>query len=474
METTFSFRNRLAIFAWLWAFSVVLHLLYLANSYAAFSAFTADHVVHLALAVLAIALMLRPRSLALLATVCALTPITAWYEAPRLGNHWLLASLVALGLLCSMALGVAARPRDVFGRLINDGLPSARLIFLVAYGFCALAKFNTSFIDPSASCANVFLNEVVRSFGISQFNSVGTSAWMHAVPWIVLLIESSVVVLLLIARTRVLGVIIALCFHGVIAFDTAHAFSDFSSVIAALGLLFLPDAFFDRIGSFLSSFAVRMFTVVLAVVSAVLIVWQSTDSSYRWVNAIGDVRDWSWWLVWAALTAFVLTWSVRTRTMRSDVALLPEHRSMILWPALAFLIGCGPYLGFRTATSWNMYANLRTAKNSSNSFVIPAALQLVDEQSDLVRIIATTDPDLAAYIDSNYELPYVNLRDITSTNPDSSITFVRNGVTTTVEHTREDPELGEPISWWDQKVVGFRSISTTELAACQNTMLPAR
>jgi len=307
-----------------------------------------------------------------------------------------------------------------------------------------------------------------------EIDASHTDRTSGSVPWIVLLIESSVVVLLLIARTRVLGVIVALCFHGVIAFDTAHAFSDFSSVIAALGLLFLPDAFFDRIGSFLSSFAVRMFTVVLAVVSAVLIVWQSTDSSYRWVDAIGDVRDWSWWLVWAALTASVLTWSVRTRTMRSDVALLPEHRSMILWPALAFLIGCGPYLGFRTATSWNMYANLRTAKNSSNSFVIPAALQLVDEQSDLVRIIATTDPDLAAYIDSNYELPYVNLRDITSTNPDSSITFVRNGVTTTVEHTREDPELGEPISWWQRKVLGFRSVSATEPAACQNTMLPAR
>jgi hypothetical protein len=466
--------TRLTVFAWLWAFAVVLHLLYLENSYAAFSSFTADHVVHLALAVAAVALLLRPRSLALLATVCVLTPITAWFEAPRLGNHWLFASLVALGLLASMAIGTFVRPRDVLGRVLGDGLPSARLIFLVVYGFCALAKFNTSFIDPTVSCANFFLNEVVQSFGFSQFDATGSSAWMSVVPWVVMAIETSVVVLLLLARTRILGVIVALIFHGIIAFDTAHAFSDFSSVIAALVVLFLPDAFFDRIMPLLSSVLLRLFVVLVAGVSTALLVWQSTDSTYRWVNAIGDVRDWMWWLVWAALTIAVVIWSTRTRTLRSEVAMLPEDRWMVLWPTIAFLIGCGPYLELRTGSSWNMYANLRTVGGSSNSFIIPATAQLSDGQADLVRIVATSDPKLRSYVDSIYELPFLNLRDFTSTNPDASITYVRNGSTISVDNTREDPELGTPLSIWQQKVLTYRSVSATEPVACQNTMLPAR
>ncbi len=466
--------TRLTVFAWLWAFSVVLHLLYLNNSYAAFNSFTADHVVHLLLALAAVALLVRPRSLALLAAVCLLTPITAWFEAPRLGNHWLLASLVALSLVCAMAIGAFVRPRNVCSRLLTDGLPSARLIFLVAYGFSAFAKFNTSFINPTVSCANLYANEVAHSLGLSQFDSTGSSAWMHVIPWAVMAIEVGVVVLLLIARTRVLGVILALVFHGIIAFDTAHAFSDFSSVIAALVILFLPDSFFATVAPWLRSTVVRTGAVAVAALSLLLIVWQSTDTGHHSDQSIGDVRDWMWWIVWAILTAVVVGWAIRAQTIRSDIALLPQDRRMVLWPAVAFLIGCGPYLELRVGTSWNMYANQQTASGSTNSFVIPATAGLTDYQSDLVRIVETSDQGLQRYVDSGYELPFVNLRGYTSTHADASITYERDGLTTTVKHTRDDPTLGSELPWWEQKVIVFRAIDSTEPIACQNTMWAAR
>ena len=466
--------TRLIVFAWLWALAVVLHLLYLTNSYAAFGSFTADHVAHLALAVAAVALLIRPRSLTLLAVVCALTPITAWFEAPRLGNHWLLASLVALALLVSVLIGTFARSRTAAETVAQDGLPSARLIFLVAYGFCALAKFNSSFIDPSVSCANFFTNEVAHSLGFSQFNSVGNSTWMHLIPWVVLAIESGVVVLLVIARTRALGVILALTFHGLIAFDTSHAFSDFSSVIAALVILFLPDAFFEAIAPRLRSPFVRVGVIAIAAVSTLLLFWQSTDTGHHSDRVIGDVRDWLWWCVWAVLIVSVLAWAIRARTIRSEVALLPHDRWMLAWPALAFLIGCGPYLELRVGTSWNMYANLQTADGKSNSFLLPVTTQLTDYQQDLVRIIATNDSGLQPYINSGYDVPFINLRAYTSTHPDASITYERNGVVTTIEHTHEDPALNRELPWWNRKVLVFRSIDSTEPIACQNTMWAAR
>lgn len=466
--------TRLVLFSWLWALAVVLHLLYLTNSYAAFSSFTADHVVHLLLAVAAVALLVRPQSLALLAVVCVLTPVTAWFEAPRLGNHWLLASLVALALLAAMALGAVLRPRDVADRLRDDGLPSARLIFLIVYGFCAFAKFNTSFINPTVSCANVYVDEVLRSLGLSQFSSVGDSTWMYLVPWAVMAIETSVVVLLVISRTRVLGVILALVFHGLIAFDTAHAFSDFSSVIAALAILFLPDEFFRSVAPRIRSTVVRVGTWIVAAVSGSLIVWQSTDTRYLSGELIGDLRDWMWWIVWALAAIAVLAWSIRARTIRSDVALLPHDRWMVMWPAFAFLIGCGPYLELRVGTSWNMYANLQTANGSSNSFIIPATAKLTDYQSDTVRILASDDGGLRQYVDTAYELPFINLQAYTSTHPDTSVTYERGGVTTSVEHTRNDPVLGTELPWWQRKVIVFRSLDTNEPVTCQKTMWAAR
>ena len=476
METTLAFpqETQRTAFAWLWALAVVMHLLYLSNSYAAFASFTADHVVHVALAVAAVALLIRPRSVVLLAIVCVLTPITAWFEAPRLANHWLLASLVALALLSAMTIGAFRRPRDVDGTLCADGFPVARVIFLVVYGFCALAKFNTSFIDPTVSCANHFTDEVARSLGLASFTSVGDDWWMHAIPWIVMAIESSVVILLVVARTRVLGVVIALVFHGLIAFDTDHAFSDFSSVIVALVLLFLPDEFFTSIAPRLRTTAVRIGALVVAGLSAVALLWQSTDTGRRSVSTIGNLRDALWWVVWAVVTVTVVAWAVRRRRISSSVRLMPEDRWLLAWPALTFLIGCGPYLELRTATSWNMYANLQTARGSSNSFLIPVTAGLTDAQDDLVRIISSTDPGLQVYAGTEIELPFVNLRGYTSTHPDTAVTFVRDGETVTVEHTRDDPQLGATLPWWQDKVLVYRSIDTQGAVSCQDTTWAAR
>ena len=476
METTspFPFPTRLVVFAWLWALAVVLHLLYLSNSYAAFSSFTADHTVHLALAVAAVALLIRPRSITLLTVVCVLTPVTAWFEAPRLANHWLLASLIALVLLSAMAVGSSRRDRSVPRSLIEDGLPTARIIFLVVYGFCALAKFNSSFIDPTVSCANHFTDEVAHSLGLTGFSSVGSDWWMHIVPWVVMTIETSVVVLLLIVRTRVLGVILALVFHGVIAFDTAHAFSDFSSVIAALVVLFLPDSFFASIEPRLRTPTVRVAVLAVAGVASALLIWQSTDTGYHSIDAIGDVRDVMWWVVWAIVTTGVVVWSVRTRTIAADIGLLPEDRWLLAWPALALLIGSGPYLEVRTATSWNMYANLQTARGSSNSFVIPATAELGDAHRDLVRIVSSGDAGLQQYVGTDFEVPFVNLRSYTSTHPDTSVTFIRGGETITVEHTRADPDLGRNLPWWQEKIVVHRSIDTSGAVSCQDTTWAAR
>lgn len=478
MSTTTAADGRRIAFAWLWAVAVILHLLYLAGSFAAFESFTFDHALYLVLGVGAIALLCRPRSTALLAFVCILTPITAWEEAPALGNHWLLASLISLALLGSMAIGALRRPRDVGGSVDRDGFPVARLVFLIAYGFAALSKFNTSFADPTVSCANVFADQVARSVGLSGLHATSGDGWTHLVPIAVMAIETSVVVLLVIARTRVLGVIVALVFHGIISLDTEHAFSDFTSLIAAIAVLFLPDRWFADLAVLLRRSSGRMLarvaTAVVAATSTLLLVWQSTDTNRQSWRAIGHGRDALWWAIGAAVLGIVVLTAIRTRTIRADVALLPRDRWLLAVPGAAVLIGLGPWLGVRTGTSWNMYANLVTARGETNAWFAPGTLRLLDEPDDLVRIVASTDPALDPYIDSGERTPFVNLRLYTSSHPDFSITYERDGVTTTVDHSRVDDELGSAPEWWWRKVLTYRSVDIDGPARCQDTMWALR
>lgn len=465
------------MFTWLWALAVLLHLLYLPGESALLGAFTGWNVAHAALGIGAIALLCRPRSSVVLALVCALVPITAWIEAPAVGNHWLLASLVALVLLGAMLVGVIGGRRHDgggVGRSIDvDAFPVMRITFLVAYGFAALSKFNSSFVDPTVSCANVFLDQVTRSVGLPGLDASSGAWWTHLVPYAVIVIETSVVVLLALAPTRVLGVLVALVFHGIIAIDTEHAFSDFSSVIAVLVVLFLPDDWFDRWDEWGSRprarTAVRWATATIAVGAGTLLLWQSLDERHRWSAEIGHGRDAMWWTVGTAVVALVAITAARTRTVRSDVALLPDDRVMLAFPGVAVLIGLGPWLGVRDATSWNMYSNLVIAPDATNSWVVPGTMRLLDPPGGYVRIHASTDPALAPYIASGDLVPFVNLRTYTATRPDSSVTFERDGTIITVAHTRDDPALGREPEWWWRKVLVRRSIDLDGPARCQES-----
>ncbi|MBU3701359.1 MAG: hypothetical protein FGM58_04845 [Acidimicrobiia bacterium] len=466
--------TRRVVFVWLWAVAVLIHTLYLPGPSALLAGVTMWNVTHLALGLVALVLLCRPRSNPVLAVVCIGVPVTAWVEAPRLGNHWLLASIVAMTILASMTIGALRRPRNVDDALAVDGFASARLVFLVAYGFAAFAKYNSSFTDASVSCANVFLDQVATTVGLSGLGATSEVGWTRVVPFVVMALETSVVVLLTIARTRVLGVILAVSFHGIISINTDHSFSDFSVVIAMMAVLFLPDDWFDEFGRWLRGrggrTVARVVTIVVTASLASLLVWQSLDDERGWSSAIGHGREVSWWTIGAVLWGGVVFGAVRTHTLRSDVALLPDDRWMLMWPSLAVIIGLGPWLGVRTATSWNMYANLVTARGETNSWLVPGTLSMLDESGDLVRILVSSDPALSDYVDSGDRVPMVNLRQYTATARDFSLVYERDGVVTTVPHTRDDSTLGRAPAWWWNKALTYRSVDLDGPATCQEMM----
>lgn len=467
---------RLRIFAWFWALAALMHM---------FGTFTVSRaryqldwlaLVDLAIGLAAVVVLLRPRTMSALIAVVLLTPISAWLGAPRLGNHWLLVAVIDLGLLCSVIPMLWSRARPVLGRLHDDGLPVARLMFVVFYMFAAISKLNSSFLDPTVSCSTLFFGHLLEAAGLGAIDPMAGSGWSNLVPILALAIELTTAVLLCFGRTRLIAAVMLITFHGVIALDTSHQFVDFASVVVALAMLMLPDAAFVWFRS-VSAGRMRQLMVLRALVIAVvatLLAAQILDRADRQVRLFDLTRNLLWWAVWSGVLAAVLVWIITGRARRADVAMLPVNRALLVWPAFVALIGLGPYLGFRTATSWNMYSNLRTTDGSSNSYLVPVTAGLDDAQIDAVRIIESSDPGLQAYVDSDFVIPWINLRDHTSTSPDASITFERAGRTFTVEHTRSDPELSRTVPWWETKIFAFRSYVPAGPAVCQDSMLSAR
>jgi hypothetical protein len=125
-------------FALLFALAVVAHVV--GNPPAASVA-----VRSAAAALVASALVLawRPASRAAWASVAALVLVTAWFEAPTLGNHWLLAAAFAVAVLVAV---VRDKPWSWLATTV-------RLVFVTFYAFAAFAKLNTAFLDPAVSCA---------------------------------------------------------------------------------------------------------------------------------------------------------------------------------------------------------------------------------------------------------------------------------------------------------------------------------
>jgi hypothetical protein len=146
----------------------------------------------------------------------------------------------------------------------------------------------------------------------------------------------------------------------------------------------------------------------------------------------------------------------------------------LLVPLLVVANGFTPYLEVKTGYGWNMYANLRTVDGDSNHYVVRSTLPLTDEQADLVRIISSDDPALAAYGEQGYALTFTQLRVYLSDRPDVRITYVRGNQWVAVRHASEREELVEPVPIWREKLLLFRAVDLQSPERCRPSFGPAR
>jgi hypothetical protein len=453
----------LRLFAITWAMVTLFHVWVNPWALGVVHAPTQAGWTHVVLTVVALAVLVRPGSVRWLAVLAVLQICSAWLEAPYLGNHWLLVAFVAVALLLSLAAEPAEMARRFF--------PVARLCLLGCYSFAAVSKLNSGFFTPARSCGVFYARETMSSIGLPRVPFSGFPAWVPIVATVC--IECSIPVLLLVPRTRVYGVITGICFHSVLALDGTHLFTDFSSVIVALLLLFLPVEFapwlFGRIRG-LRPYK-GTFLVVAAVLSAGLWVWSGHDGE----PVIHMRIDQLIYFGFAGLLGYCVVryvWTARPEPAPLGVRSAPVW--LLLVPALVVVNGLTPYLELKTGFGWNMYSNLVTVDGRSNHFLVRRTWPLTDVQHHLVTVVDSDDPGLQQYAKQHFRLPLLQLRVYAADHPGDRLTYEVGGVVRTAPRMGDDPLLARHVSWWQAKLELFRAVDTEDPPRCLDRWSAAR
>ena len=421
--------------------------------------------VHAVLALLALAALLRPDALGWLIALALLQVYSAWLEMPFIGNHWLLVALVALGFLAAV-LSTSVKQASRWDReaIIARFLPTARTLLLFFYSFAAFSKLNHGFFTPARSCGRFYAAELANAYSLPAPATSGWSAWIPVIGTVA--IECSIPLLLLFRRTRYWGVVLGLAFHGLIGLDPVHLFTDFSSVLLALFLLFLPGDFALRVQW---NTARRAAAGVAAALTLAL--WFSRGGMPEWLMAAGQIF---WFVYYAAMAVAVVIFLVKVRPRAEPYGLRIRPRWLVLVPLLAVFNGLTPYLELKTGFGWNMYSNLATVDGRSNHLLIRRTLPLSGAQRHLVRILASDDPGLQPYARDGFLLALPQLRAYVSRNPSVRLRYELDGVVHDDARAGADPLLDRPVPAWQEKLQLFRAVDSENPPRCLDRWGAAR
>ena len=459
-----------ALFAMTWAAAALFHV-------AGDTRQTSDPAIVISqvlVAGLAVAVLASPRRRAPLLALAVAVPLSAWFEAPVVGNHWVLAALISVALL--LALRRAGDGSPLTDREWAGFAPAARLTVAIAYGFAAFAKLNTAFFDPDVSCAVFYHDQLFGSWGLSALTTDRLPALAAALPAIAAGIEVLVAVGLVVRPLRRWTLPFAFGFHWLLALDLHQHFWDFSSVLFALFVLFLGDESMGRLTGSLSAAAVRrpglarlgrVAAVSAGVVVAVLAAVPGITATVVSV-LIGHV---AWWIYGTGLSVAAIV-AVR-RGAGARLHLRPRAAWLFLVPVLAFANGLTPYLELKTGFGWNMYSNLRTVAGESNHLLVPATLDLTGAQRDLVEVVDVTDDELRDAAADGYAVVPSELAEYAATR-DVSGTIRRGGVLDEADPLSSSDLLPEPGGVIAQRLQSFRLVDTSGTERCLTAFTSGR
>lgn len=407
----------------------------------------------------AVLLLLFPGSAGLMILAGLIQIALAAYKMPQVGNHYLLLALLNIMMLASY---LHLRSRRRFGReaWIDETAPVFRWTVLIVYFFTFFDKLNDGFIDRRTSCA-VFLYKVTASkLPLASLPEPGAAlaAWLIIA---VLSAEFAIPALLLFRPTRGYGILIGILFHSFLGF-THYVFSAF---IYTAYVLFLPKAFFDGVARRWKPLRWPVALGLLAFLA--LFFFEDTASSQSvWQSPWRQAGPYAWaafsFCLFLAYAYYFFTGKIEFKNERVPAFLGIRWGLLWIFPAAFFINGLSPYLGLKTANSFNMFSNLVTEGGKSNHWIIPSgAIEIFSYQRDLVTVSGANVPSLYALVENRTPIPYLELRRRISSlvakgERNLHIAFIRQGEALDLPHAESDPYLSKPLPWFLGRMVYFR------------------
>ncbi len=382
--------------------------------------------------------------------VLALAQLVAFASGlPPTSNHSLLLAAVNVAVV----VGILTRGQHAGQR--HRWMPAARVVLLVGYTAAAVSKYNDTFFDPIASCATFVADKA--SYGV-----LGAG-----LEWPLILAvagaETAIAVLLLLPRTRWLGVRIGLTFHFLVSASPAAGVRDFTATLFALFVLFAPEADVAAARDRLSGWArdravveqVRQFPGLNATIGAATGAWMVAFSPEA-------ARGASWVLFTALGAAIVVAvWRTAPGGQPTRLGRLRPGDSIVV--AAVVLVAAGPYLGFGTAPAFTPFSNLRTEGPGTNHLFLPS-IHLIDQPNQILRIESASSPELEELVDEGFGLVGASARVAAATDPD----LILVGMFTPSGRAISGPaaEALEPPSFWERRVLSFRPVADPDAPRC--------
>lgn len=365
--------------------------------------------------------------------------IDCYQIQPRCPNHWQLVALVNIAYLLSRCCSLVMQ--FPFVTLFHRSITWLTIAF---YGITTLWKLTTDFLNPTTSCAVIFLRE------IPIFGSLIPEELLSTIPLLTIFIEGLIGVLLAIHRLRS-ALITGLLFHFSLSLNLARKFINFSAVMyALLTSICCSKSLYSK-----SLFYRPIYRILLALHLPIILIWTTTSSS---PNVVYLTMRFG---VLGLIAAYLVYLALCNREDADDLLLppLPAAAWFIsaIPAALLLIIGIFPILGIRNSSAWQMYGNLKLTAEQSNHLFIPRSLNVLGIQDNEVEITYYDDRTIRK------ELLSV-AQECLSIDCHKRIKRIKdkNGIEISIDSVMAK---SKGLSWFEEKVMRLRTAE--EMQGCQ-------
>jgi hypothetical protein len=286
-------------------------------------------VIHVLLVIVAIGLSLTADTRLLPPMLLLLTLTIASYSI-RLSNHLVVGWFFFLTLTIDFLRHGAITGASVFG---------IRGLVLLTYAFAVFHKLNHDYFSSTSSCGV----RLFRSYFTDSFANLWTQNLVVVGGiWGPVIAEGTIPILLLFDRTRIVGVLSAICLHTLFGFARNTHFS----VVMYAGLtVFLPPT---------------VLSVPTVVIACALGAWIAFRYS-MWKEYPMRTLALALHAVFGAIAGYMVVWTITTTGNSLDVA--PQARVDWLVMSALFLLfalnALSPFYSSKTEFSLAMFSNMR-------------------------------------------------------------------------------------------------------------------